>query len=169
MQYINSQSKRNFKILNNETEVLSGVQPRWYSLGIEFKFEDKLFQIKKNNFWGTSFECNSDGLTIAEMSLMWKKENIINFKEGVENEFQKYHLKNEKAKSWMSLDKIFTLINKSNLPVLRIHFSYEKLWKEKIDIEFLSQENYPLLMCAMFLIKQKQNSSNNFSDSMVMG
>lgn len=158
MQFINSQSKRKFKVLKDQKEFFFGVQPNWYSSRIEFRFEDKSFEIRKNNFWGTSFECLINGLIIAEMSLIWRKENTIKFKEKIDDEFQEYRLRSKRSKGWLSPDKVYTLTNKLNSPVLKINFSYKKFWKEEIHLEFIDKENYALMMCAMFIIRQRQDT-----------
>ena len=69
---------------------------------------------------------------------------------------QEYQLTELNSKNWLRSDKTYTLSNGSN-PILFIDFSYKK-WKEHISLRFTGEENYPLLMCSMFIIRSKQNS-----------
>lgn len=155
MDYINSKGKRKFEILKDKIVILSGTQPKWYSSNIEFVFNDETYEIVKSNFWGTRFECRKNNTKIGEMSLIWKKENIIKFHDA-NNGVHEYKLTELNSKNWFSSDKAYTLLKGFN-PILFINFSYKKL-KEHIALKFTDEENYPLLMCAMFIIRSKQNS-----------
>ncbi|MFL2581142.1 MAG: hypothetical protein ACJ0QM_04575 [Schleiferiaceae bacterium] len=156
MEYINSKGKRKFEILKDKIVILSGTQPKWYSSNIEFVFGDETYKIAKSNFWGTRFECLKNKIKIGEMSLMWKKENTILFNDGNNDDVYKYQLTELNSKNWLSSDKTYTL-SKGSTPILFIDFSYKK-FKEHIALRFTDKENYPLLMCAMFIIRSKQNS-----------
>lgn len=156
MEYINSKGKRKFEILKDKIVILSGTQPKWYSSNIEFVFDHETYEIAKSNFWGTRFECLKNKIKIGEMSLLWKKENTIKFSDGNSDGVQEYQLTELNSKNWLRSDKTYTLSNGSN-PILFIDFSYKK-WKEHITLRFTGDENYPLLMCSMFIIRSKQNS-----------
>ena len=97
-------------------------------------------------------------------ALLYKYKNLCetndpyHFKEKIDDEFQEYQLRSKRSKGWLSPDKVYTLTNKLNSPVLKINFSYKKFWKEEIHLEFIDKENYALMMCAMFIIRQRQDA-----------
>jgi hypothetical protein len=156
MDYDNSKAKRNFEIVKDKVVILSGTQPKWYSSSIKFVFNKESYEITKCNFWGTRFECLKNKIKIGEMSLLWKKENTIKFSDGKSDGVNEYKLTELNSKNWFSSDKTYTLSNGST-PILFIDFSYKK-FKEHIGLRFTNKENYPLLMCSMFIIRSKQNS-----------
>ena len=156
MDYVNSKGKRKFEIVKDKVVILSGTQPKWYSSSIKFVFNKESYEITKSNFWGTRFECLKSNIKIGEISLLWKKEVTIKFSDGNSDGVNEYKLTELNSKNWLSSDKTYTLSSGSN-PILFVDFSYKK-WKEHITLRFTGEENYPLLMCAMFIIRSKQNS-----------
>ena len=68
----------------------------------------------------------------------------------------------ENSKAWPKTDKRYSLNSVKEKPNLNIYYDV-KIWKPEIHLEFLETENFPLLMCAIFLMWQKQKAEYSSS------
>ncbi len=168
MKFITSKSKDKFEIVHDDKVILSGLKPKWFSSQIKFSHNEVHYEIKKSNFWGTSFQVTRDGLKIGEIKWNWKKGHILYFKDENDASVTEYWLKSENSKGWLKADKKYSLNNVKEKPTLNIHYGLKK-WKPEIHLEFLETENFPLLMCAIFLMWQKQNTESSAAGAMVGG
>lgn len=168
MEFKASSNKNKFEIVHDNQIMLSGVKPKWFSSQIIFSHNDFHYDIKKSNFWGTSFQVTKNGLKIGDIKWNWKKGHILFFKDENDDYVTEYYLKSENSKAWPKADKRYSLNSVKEKPNLNIYYDV-KIWKPEIHLEFLETENFPLLMCAIFLMWQKQKAEYSSSGVFIGG
>jgi len=151
-----AKNNKEFKILDNDKIILKGRKPKWYSPEIQFFYNSKTYELKKKNFWATSFIILESGQPIGDINWSFKTGSKIILKD------KQYWLKTEKVGKWYASDRQYILRKNGKTPVLTIHYALKK-WKESLEAEFIDKDhaNYVLLACALFVMKQQQSAQNS--------
>ena len=151
-----AKNNKEFKILDNDKIILKGHKPKWYSPEIQFFYNSKTYELKKKNFWATSFIILESGQPIGDINWSFKTDSKIILKD------KQYWLKTEKVGKWYASDRQYILCENGKTPVLTIHYVLKK-WKESLEAEFKDKDHadYVLLACALFVMKQQQRAQNS--------
>ena len=152
-----AKNKKEFKIFDNDKIIIKGYRTKWYSLEIHFFHNSKTYELKKKNFWATSFTILESGHPIGNINWNFKTGSKIILKNN-----KQYWLKTEKVGKWYASDRQYILCENGKTPVLTIHYALKK-WKESLEAEFKDKDhaNYVLLVCALFVMKQQQSAQNS--------
>ncbi len=152
-----AKNNKEFKIFDHDKIVIKGHKPKWYSPEIQFFYNSKTYELKKKNFWATSFSILESGQRIGDINWSFKTGSKIILKNNNE-----YWLKTEKAGKWYASDRQYILCENGKTPVLTIHYALKK-WKESLEAEFKDKDhaNYVLLVCALFVMRQQQSAQNS--------
>ena len=151
-----AKNNKEFKLFDNDKIVIKGRKPKWYSPEIHFFYNSKTYELKKKNFWATSFIILESGQPIGDINWSFKTGSKIILKD------KQYWLKTEKVGKWYASDRQYILRENGETPVLTIHYALKK-WKESLEAEFKDKDNADcvLLVCALFVMKQQQRAQNS--------
>ena len=156
-----TKNKKEFKVFDNDKIVIKGHKLKWYSPEIQFFYNSKTYELKKKNFWGTSFSILESGQPIGDINWSFKTGSKIILKN--KNQIGKqYWLKTEKVGKWYASDRQYILCENGKTPVLTIHYALKK-WKESLEAEFNDKDNADcvLLACALFVMRRQQSAQNS--------
>lgn len=160
--------KKEFQIINNSEVVLETKKPKWYSSEINFYYNNKHYEIKKNSFWSISRTIFELEKPIGKIDFNFMKEDVIRLKKK-NYTYNEYTLKKENVGKWYSSKKKYVLNKKDLSPVLTIHYDI-KFWgnsDEDISVSFNDEPttDFVLLVCSLFLMRQKLSVENSASAS----
>ena len=164
-----AKNNKDFQLVENGNTLVKGQKPKWYSSEIQFHYNNKTYDIKKNGFWGTSFSISQSGRPFGDIVSSFKTGTKIILKNSHLTTTQ-YSLKAETVGKWHSLNKQYILIENDETTALTIHYAVKK-WKESIEAEFADKNNanYVLLVAALFLMRRQQSAEGAGSDIAMAG
>ena len=160
-------NNKDFQILENEEVLIRGIKPKWYSSQINFFFNNRTYQIKKKNFWSSSFNILQGNKIIGVFNYKWKKGgyslDLIDSKKS-------YSLSQSNKGGMWRIEKLYTLLEDGTKPVLTINYSYKK-WKENIEIEKIdiSDSSLDLIIYGLFIMRRLQAAESAASSPVVYG
>tara|TARA_Y100001935_G_scaffold189819_1_gene158052 strand:- start:1182 stop:1688 length:507 start_codon:yes stop_codon:yes gene_type:complete len=160
-------NNKDFQILENEEVLIRGIKPKWYSSQINFFFNNRTYQIKKKNFWSSSFNIFQGNKIIGVFNYKWKKGgyslDLIDSKKS-------YSLSQSNKGGMWRIEKLYTLLEDGTKPVLTINYSYKK-WKENIEIEKIdiSDSSLDLIIYGLFIMRRLQAAESAASSPVVYG
>ena len=164
-----AKNNKDFQLLENGVVVVKGQKPKWYSSEIQFRYNNKTYNIKKKGFWGTSFSILQGGQLFGDIVWSFKTGAKIILKDSDLNTSH-YSLKAETVGKWYSSNKQYILNKNEKTTALTIHYALKK-WKESIEAEFNDKSNadYVLLVAALFLMRQQQSAEGAGSAGAMAG
>jgi len=139
---INSTSGNgNFKIINNNHELLELKYKNWFSSKAKTKLNNTEIEIKPKNLWNTSFDIYHNGIDVGDITFNWKTNAIITIND------DKYLFK---AIGLWNLK--FELVNENEDRIFLIKPNYKwKKMKYDYEIEIIS-DTYKLYKLTELLI-----------------
>tara|TARA_B110000459_G_scaffold35730_1_gene38018 strand:- start:238 stop:777 length:540 start_codon:yes stop_codon:yes gene_type:complete len=172
------QKNKDFQILENNTPIVKGTKPKWYSSEISFFYNNRTFQIKKKSFWKGEHEITASGKKVGNILIRSVKKPLGNFIQVYENNsFKDEYSMTSTSKSIWSSEKTYSLFNKDN-EILKINYSWKKhswiKYTEEISVDsFNTQGASPeLIVYSLFLmrlIQQQEAAANSGGGAMIYG
>ncbi len=125
-----AKNNKDFQLLENGVVVVKGQKPKWYSSEIQFRYNNKTYNIKKKGFWGTSFSILQGGQLFGDIVWSFKKGAKINYFDpnGEKSDFKKF-------KSVIFSNNIKDAIKKSDLIIIHTEWNDFKTINFKKDVK----------------------------------